>query len=219
MNLHYRTTHSAYRIRPAEARDAADIARLFLVSSDGLAAYIWERDRAPEVEPMAHGAARYARQGTIFSYENCTVATSGDQVVAMLHAFEMLMSDGIEEDEDLDVSATRQLHSPNTGIRERPGPGAVVNSNDVSVAKLRVHRLFYHRRDCLRASVVTSPQSGNCATVLGLALVLDELFLCLDPIHIDHYGNDGLHQSRSPRIIHFGARPRFLGQSKGPKAT
>ena len=40
MNLHYRTTHSAYRIRPAEARDAADIARLFLVSSDGLAGVV-----------------------------------------------------------------------------------------------------------------------------------------------------------------------------------
>jgi len=47
MNFQLKSLDAVYHIRPAAARDAADIARLFLVSSDGLAAYIWERDRAP----------------------------------------------------------------------------------------------------------------------------------------------------------------------------
>ena len=98
MNLQLKSLDAAYHIRPATARDAADIARLFLVSSDGLAAYIWERDRAPGGDLLAHGAARYARHGTSFSYENCTVAAAGDRVVAMLHAFEMPETDGAEED-------------------------------------------------------------------------------------------------------------------------
>ncbi len=98
MNLQLKSLDTAYHIRPATARDAADIARLFLVSSDGLATYIWERDCAPGIDLLAHGAARYARQGVAFSYENCTVAAAGDRVVAMIHAFEMPESDGVEED-------------------------------------------------------------------------------------------------------------------------
>ncbi len=98
MNLQLKSLDAAYHVRPATARDAADIARLFLVSSDGLAAYIWEHDRAPGIDPLSHGAARYARQGVAFSYENCTVAAACDRVVAMIHAFEMPESDGVEED-------------------------------------------------------------------------------------------------------------------------
>ena len=76
-------------IRWAERSDAADIARLFLISSDGLAAYIW-RKLAPEGAPLeAVGAARYARTGTAFSFENCLLATRGETVVGMAHAFEM----------------------------------------------------------------------------------------------------------------------------------
>jgi ribosomal protein S18 acetylase RimI-like enzyme len=98
MNLHFQTTHSDYQIRPATAQDAGDIARLFLISSDGLAAYIWDRDRAPGVELMDHGAARYARQAMAFSYENCTIVTSANRVIAMLLAFEIPVAQGVEED-------------------------------------------------------------------------------------------------------------------------
>lgn len=76
-------------IRPARADDASDIARLFLVSSDGLAAYIWSRLARPGEALEAVGAQRYARTGVAFSYENCRMATRGGAVVGMVHAFPM----------------------------------------------------------------------------------------------------------------------------------
>ena len=80
-------------IRPAQKRDCTDIARLFLVSSDGLAAYIWSK-LAPAAN-MSHeglievGAARYAREDVDFSYRNCRIAEHGGGVVGMLHGFPM----------------------------------------------------------------------------------------------------------------------------------
>jgi ribosomal protein S18 acetylase RimI-like enzyme len=85
-------------LRPARRQDAADIARLFLISSDGLAEYIWNRDRPAGVGLLAHGTARYARENTAFSYQNCMVVEAGGGVVAMLHAFEMPDTDGTEDD-------------------------------------------------------------------------------------------------------------------------
>ena len=80
---------STFDVRWASPVDAAEIARLFLMSSDGLAAYIWSK-HARAGEPVeAVGAARYARTGTAFSYENCLLATRGDEVLGMIHAFEM----------------------------------------------------------------------------------------------------------------------------------
>ncbi len=85
-------------LRAAVEDDAREIAGLFLISSDGLAAYIWERDRASGVSLIEHGTARYARRSTLFSFENCTLAMMGGEVVAMLHAFEMPADDSVEED-------------------------------------------------------------------------------------------------------------------------
>ena len=79
----------AFRIRPAIKADAADIARLFLVSSDGLAAYIWSRMDMPGLSPQEIGAARYSRTGTPFSFENCLIAEREGSVVGMAHSFPM----------------------------------------------------------------------------------------------------------------------------------
>ena len=50
-------------LRPARREEAPDIARLFLISSDGLAAYIWGGD-SKVTRPLEDiGAARYAREG------------------------------------------------------------------------------------------------------------------------------------------------------------
>lgn len=76
-------------IRPAGAADCPDIARLFLVSSDGLAAYIWGRMDMPGLSLAEIGARRYAREGVAFSYQNCVVAAHGSRVVGMLHAYPM----------------------------------------------------------------------------------------------------------------------------------
>ncbi len=76
-------------IRWAEREDAGDIARLFMISSDGLATYIWSKMDMPGLTLEQIGAARYARSGVPFSYENCMVAVSSGRITGMAHAFEM----------------------------------------------------------------------------------------------------------------------------------
>jgi ribosomal protein S18 acetylase RimI-like enzyme len=76
-------------IRAARAEDCADIARLFLISSDGLAAYIWEQEAAPGESLEAVGARRYARTGVPFSYVHCSIAEISRTTAGMAHAFAM----------------------------------------------------------------------------------------------------------------------------------
>ena len=76
-------------VRRARADDAGEIARLFLISSDGLASYIWSRMAKPGETLAAVGAARYARTGTAFSFENCLIADLGGAVIGMAHGFPM----------------------------------------------------------------------------------------------------------------------------------
>ena len=53
--------------RAAVPADARDIARLFLISSEGAAAYIWSQLAEPGQELLDVGASRYARSGVDFS--------------------------------------------------------------------------------------------------------------------------------------------------------
>ena len=78
-------------MRPARAADARTIADLFRISSDGVADYVWSTLRPeyggrslPEI-----GAARYAREGTDFSYQNCLLAQAGDRIAGMMHGYAM----------------------------------------------------------------------------------------------------------------------------------
>lgn len=79
----------ALEVRRARKEDAAEIARLFLVSSDGLAAYIWGRIARPGEALAETGARRYARTGTAFSFESCLLVTVDGAVAGMAHAFPM----------------------------------------------------------------------------------------------------------------------------------
>lgn len=76
-------------IRPALQEEAGEIARLFLISSDGLAAYIWSKMDMPGLSLEEIGAARYARTNTTFSFENCLVAVRDHTIAGMVHAFPM----------------------------------------------------------------------------------------------------------------------------------
>jgi ribosomal protein S18 acetylase RimI-like enzyme len=87
-------------LRAATPDDCADIARLFLISSDGLAAYIWSRMDMPGLSLEEIGRRRYAREGVAFSYQNCTVAEAGGRVIGMLHAFPMEQPDIPAEETD-----------------------------------------------------------------------------------------------------------------------
>jgi len=76
-------------IRRASKEDSADIARLFLISSDGLAEYIWCRVAEPGETVAEAGARRYAREGVAFSYENCLIAELDGATVGMAHGYPM----------------------------------------------------------------------------------------------------------------------------------
>jgi hypothetical protein len=60
-------------IRPAVEQDCQDIARLFVVSSDGLAELVWRTECRSGETIIDVGARRCARTGVPFSYENCVV--------------------------------------------------------------------------------------------------------------------------------------------------
>lgn len=80
---------STFDIRWARREDAIEIARLFLISSDGLAAYIWGAHARDGQSLEELGAARYARDGAAFSYQNCLLASRDQEVLGMVHAFPM----------------------------------------------------------------------------------------------------------------------------------
>jgi len=85
-------------LRPAIREDSAAIAALFLISSDGLAAYIWGGQDVPEQSLIETGAQRYAREDVAFSYQNCLIAEIDGEIAGMVHCFEM--PDGEEEESD-----------------------------------------------------------------------------------------------------------------------
>ncbi len=101
MKIQIEDNARSFQIRRAVRTDANAIARLFLIASDGLVAYIWSRDKPEDVALLDHGAARYARTNTAFSFENCHVATIGTDIVGMIHAFQMPESDGSVEDDPI----------------------------------------------------------------------------------------------------------------------
>lgn len=89
-------------LRAATRADCQDIAKLFLISSDGLAAYIWgQMDADPTLSLEDIGAQRYAREGVAFSYQNCLITEVAGRVVGMAHAFVMPEGDGTVESDPI----------------------------------------------------------------------------------------------------------------------
>ena len=89
-------------IRQATREDCARIARLFMISSDGLAEYIWSKIEAPELSLLEIGERRYVREGVTFSYQNCLVAEKDGAVVGMLHSYRMPEPDPAEATQSID---------------------------------------------------------------------------------------------------------------------
>ncbi len=75
--------------RAARKDDCRTIAKLYRVSSDGVADYIWARLTQPGEDPLDVGERRYAREDSVFSYKNCVVAELDGDVIGMLVAFPM----------------------------------------------------------------------------------------------------------------------------------
>ncbi len=87
-------------IRAARRDDSAAIAELFLISSDGLAEYIWGKVAGPGESPLQTGARRYARDGVAFSYRNCLMAEVGEEIAGMAHSFPMDADPAAEPESD-----------------------------------------------------------------------------------------------------------------------
>lgn len=98
-------------IRPARPEDCGDIARLFLISSDGLAEYIWGRIAPEGVSLLEVGRRRYAREGVAFSYRNCLVAEEDGRVIAMVHSFAMPPRDAAGDTGDEPVDPVLQPYA------------------------------------------------------------------------------------------------------------
>jgi GNAT superfamily N-acetyltransferase len=81
-----------------------EIARLFLMASEGLAEYIWSRMAEPGESLLEAGARRCSGEGIACSYENCFIAEIANTTVGMLNAFPME-----ERDRPDDVSADPAL--------------------------------------------------------------------------------------------------------------
>jgi ribosomal protein S18 acetylase RimI-like enzyme len=96
--------------RPAVRADAATIAALYRISSDGVADYVWSGLAAPGEELQEVGRRRYEREGTPFSYENCTIVETGGVVAGMLVAFPMRTDPGrVETDPVLAPYSTLEV--------------------------------------------------------------------------------------------------------------
>ena len=86
--------------RPARKEDCATIAALYSISSDGVADYIWSKIAERGEDILDVGRRRYEREGTAFSYENCTMVESDGKIAGMLVAFPMHVDPSQEEETD-----------------------------------------------------------------------------------------------------------------------
>ena len=147
-------------IRAARRGDARDIAKLFLISSDGLATYIWSRLAEPGQSLEEVGAARYARDGVAFSYQNCEVVEADGDVVAMAHAFVMDPRDPDDVEDDPVLKPYAELEDPGSlylsGLAVRPefqgqGLGSQllhrVHANAAKLGCLRVSLICFERNE------------------------------------------------------------------------
>jgi ribosomal protein S18 acetylase RimI-like enzyme len=71
-------------LRPARAKDAADLARLADLAGEGLPAYLWAKLAEPGEDAFAVGARRVARDEGSFSWRNAVVAEIGGAVAGLL---------------------------------------------------------------------------------------------------------------------------------------
>lgn len=95
--------------RPARKDECRTIAELYAISSDGVAQYMWSTLAEPGEDLLDVGARRYAREGTPFSYENCTMAEVDGAVVGMLVAFPMRVDPDAEPSGDAVMAPYEKL--------------------------------------------------------------------------------------------------------------
>ncbi|MDA2918393.1 GNAT family N-acetyltransferase [Desulfobacterota bacterium AH_259_B03_O07] len=104
------------KFRPAKKEDSRTISHLFSIFSDGISDYTWKTLADPGEEVLDVGERRYSRDNTPFSYQNCTVAEIGGEIVGMIAAFPMetLESNDGEMDVDPVLAPYSKLEQPNS---------------------------------------------------------------------------------------------------------
>jgi ribosomal protein S18 acetylase RimI-like enzyme len=102
------------QFRPAQQSDCRAIASLYSISSDGVADYIWSKLAQPGEDILDVGQRRYERENSLFSYQNCTLATQGDTIVGMLVAFPMFVDEDAEPEDDPVLASYSKLEEKNS---------------------------------------------------------------------------------------------------------
>ena len=75
------------RLRPARREDAADLARLVDLASEGLTSYIWAEMAEPGEDALAVGVRRAARDEGAFSWRNAVMAELDGSVAGGLVSY------------------------------------------------------------------------------------------------------------------------------------
>ena len=100
--------------RAGRKTDCRMIAKLYSISSDGVADYIWTTLAQPGEDILDVGQRRYERQGTLFSYENCTIAETNGGVAGILIAFPMHIDPGEGAPDDPVLAPYAKLEEDNS---------------------------------------------------------------------------------------------------------
>ena len=102
------------KFRPAEKSDCRIIASLYSISSDGVADYIWTKLAQPGEDILDVGQRRYERENSLFSYQNCLLATLEDTIVGMLVAFPLTVEEDTEPETDPVLAPYSKLEEDNS---------------------------------------------------------------------------------------------------------
>jgi len=100
--------------RPALPADARDIARLFQITSEGAADYIWSQIAEEGESLLDVGERRYRREGVDFSYRNCLMAEAGGKVIGMMHSYPMFHDPDPSPSTDPVLAPYADLEVPDT---------------------------------------------------------------------------------------------------------
>jgi ribosomal protein S18 acetylase RimI-like enzyme len=84
--------------RLARQTDAREIAKLFRISADGYADYTWSKYAKSEEDLLDVGDARFSRENTEFSYQNCILAENAGMIVGLLHSYPLYACSDIEKE-------------------------------------------------------------------------------------------------------------------------
>lgn len=84
----------------AQIEHSRTIARLYSISSDGVADYIWTQLAEPGQDILDVGQRRYERENTPFSYQSCTLAEVDGEIAGMMVEFPMSVDANAPPEED-----------------------------------------------------------------------------------------------------------------------